>query len=288
MAADESIVNNNENSKMRSSNSRLNELDGRSWLRYSISVWNISKTTEEAKLKHPAMFPLELCSRLIQIYTKKGDVIMDPFLGSGSTLVAARDLERKGIGFELNPEYAKLARQRLSQQKLVKLSYDNCQVICADSSDMLEYIKPNSVDLVVTSPPYWIIHKRDRTADYKEPRPYSNLQNDIGNIPSYDLFLEQLKDIFRRVYVVLKPGKRCIIVVMDIRQGSQFIPFHMDTCDILKDVGYVLEDIIIWNREKEYNNLRPLGYPYAFIVNKIHEYVLIFRKNHSTQPQFNE
>jgi DNA modification methylase len=137
--------------------------------------------------------------------------------------------------------------------------------------------------LVITSPPYWIIHKRDRTADYKESRPYSNLPRDLGNIPSYELFMEELKSIFQHVYAVLKPEKRCVLIVMDIRQGSYFIPFHIDTCDIMQNIGYTLEDIIIWNREKEYNNLRPLGYPYAFIVNKIHEYILIFRKNHSTQ-----
>lgn len=262
------------------SDSRLNQLDGRAWLRYSISVWKISKTPEEAKLKHPAMFPLELCSRLIEIYTKKGDAVLDPFMGSGTTIVAARDLERKGIGVEVNPDYVELARKRVAQQKLVKLSIDETHLHCTDAADLLQIVEPNSVDLVVTSPPYWIIHKRDRTADYKEPRPYSNLQRDIGNIPDYEPFLDELKNIFTRVYVALKPGKRCVIVVMDIRQGSKFIPFHLDTCDIMREIGYVLEDIIIWDREREYNNLRPLGYPYAFIVNKIHEYILIFRKDH--------
>jgi len=267
------------------SDSRLNHLDGRAWLRYSISVWKISKTPEEAKLKHPAMFPLELCSRLIEIYTKKGDVILDPFMGSGSTIVAARDLERKGIGLDVNPDYVELARKRVAQQKLVKLSIDETHLHCTDAANLLQIVEPNSVDLVVTSPPYWIIHKRDRTADYKEPRPYSNLQRDIGNVPDYEPFLEELKNILGKVHTALKPGKRCVLVVMDIRQGSQFIPFHMDTCDIMREIGYVLEDIIIWDRASEYNNLRPLGYPYVFIVNKIHEYILIFRKNH--EPQIN-
>jgi DNA modification methylase len=246
-------------------------------------VWNISKTPEEAKLKHPAMFPLELCSRLIEIYTKKGDVVLDPFLGSGSTIVAARDLERKGIGLDINPDFVELARKRLAQQKLVKLAVDETHLYCMDAARLLEFIKPNSIDLVVTSPPYWIIHKRQRTADYKEPRPYSSLQKDIGNIPDYEPFLDELKSILKNVHEVLKPGKRCILIIMDIRQGSRFIPFHMDTCDIMREIGYVLEDIIVWNRASEYNNLRPLGYPYAFIVNKVHEYILIFRKNNESQ-----
>jgi DNA modification methylase len=100
--------------------------------------------------------------------------------------------------------------------------------------------------------------------------------------------MNELKKIFEKVYVALKPGKRCIVIVMDIRQGSQFIPFHMDVSDMMKEIGYVLEDIIIWNREREYSNLRPLGYPYVFIVNKIHEYILIFRKDKKTEIEVSE
>ncbi|MEM2129155.1 MAG: site-specific DNA-methyltransferase [Candidatus Bathyarchaeia archaeon] len=267
---------------------RLNELDGRTWEKYSISVWNIIKSPEESKLKHPAMFPLELCKRLLQIYTKKGDIVMDPFMGSGSTIVAARDLERKGVGFDINPEFVKIAKKRLSQQKLVKLDVDEPLLVSIDASNLLDYVKPNSIDLVITSPPYWNIHTRKRTADYKEPRPYSFLKRDLGNISDYEEFLRELKTIFEKVYVALKPGKKCIVIVMDIRQGSMFIPFHMDICDIMEQSGYILEDIIIWNREKEYSNLRPLGYPYVFIVNKIHEYILIFRKNRESEIFLNK
>jgi DNA modification methylase len=271
-----------------SSEKRLNELDGRTWEKYSISVWHISKTKEEAKLQHPAMFPIELCKRLIQIYTKKKDIVLDPFMGSGSAIVAARDLERKGIGLDINPDFVEIARKRLAQQKIVKLDVEEPTLQCADAIDLLKLVKPESVDLVITSPPYWIIHTRKRTADYKESRPYSSLERDLGNISDYNRFMNELKNIFEKVYVALKPGKRCIVIVMDIRQGSQFIPFHMDVSDMMKEIGYVLEDIIIWNREREYSNLRPLGYPYVFIVNKIHEYILIFRKDKKTEIEVSE
>lgn len=258
---------------------RLNDLDGRKWTRYSISIWEISKTPKEAKLKHPAMFPMELCSRLIDIYTKKGDVILDPFMGSGSTLVVAQDKERKAIGFDVNPKFVTLAKQRLSQQKIVSQSIKETEVHCDDSRKILQYVKPSSVDFVLTSPPYWNIHNRKRTADYKDPRPYSDLENDIGNTDDFKNFMSEFRSVFEGVYAVLKHGKKCAVVVMDIRIGSQFIPFHIDVIDVMKEVGFVLEDIIIWDRKQEYSNLRPLGYPYVFIVNKIHEYILIFRKN---------
>ncbi|MFX1504004.1 MAG: DNA-methyltransferase [Promethearchaeota archaeon] len=97
---------------------KLNELDGKKWLKYSISVWDIVKTPEERKLNHPAMFPLELCERLIKIFTKKEDIILDPFFGSGSTLIAAKKNERKAIGFEINEEYIELFKNRIKQKDL--------------------------------------------------------------------------------------------------------------------------------------------------------------------------
>jgi len=258
---------------------RLNELDGRTWTRYSISIWDITKTHEEHKLKHPAMFPAELCRRLIEIYTKKGDVILDPFMGSGSAIVMARDMERKGIGFDINPAFVDLTKKRLSQTKLIELDVEEPDIYCEDATKLLDYVKPNSVDFVITSPPYWNIHTRKRTADYKKPRPYSPLERDIGNIEDFNRFMNEMKSIFEKVHVSLKKGKKCVVVVMDIRQGSQFFPFHMDVSNLMTEIGFVLEDIIIWDRKKEYSNLRPLGYPYVFIVNKIHEYILIFRKD---------
>jgi len=258
---------------------RLNELDGRTWERYSISVWDIVKSKEEVKLKHPAMFPMELCRRLIEIYTKKGDIVLDPMMGSGSAIIVARDMERKGRGFDINPEFVELAKKRLSQRKLIQLAIEEPDIYCEDANNLLRYVEPNSVDFVITSPPYWNIHTRKRTADYKEPRPYSTLERDLGNIADFNEFMNELKSIFQKVHTVLKHGKKCIIIVMDIRQGSQFFPFHMDISNMMTEIGFVFEDIIIWDRGKEYSNLRPLGYPYVFIVNKVHEYILIFRKN---------
>jgi len=287
---------------------RLNYLDGKTWAKYSISVWDVVKGPEETKLGHPAMFPVELCKRLIEIYTWPGEVVLDPFMGSGSVLVAAKMLKRKGIGFDVVPEFVELAKNRLNEVKpelrrttrltefftsdmsskereelekcLKEISNADIEpeVYCEDARNLLEYVKPETVDLCITSPPYWMIHKRKRTADYKEPRPYSNLENDLGNIEDYGEFMRELARVFQNVYKVLKPGKRCVVIVMDIRVGNKFIPYHMDITRMMEKMGFILEDIIIWDRRLEYSNLRPLGYPYAFIVNKVHEYILIFRR----------
>ena len=294
---------------MEMAKKRLNYLDGKTWAKYSISVWDIVKTPEEVKLNHPAMFPAELCKRLIEIYTWPGETVLDPFMGSGSVLVAAKMLMRKGIGFDVVPEFVELAKKRLEavkpalrrttrlseyisnrdasieEHEELEKSLENIdplnlepEIYCEDSRALLKYIDPETVDLCITSPPYWMIHKRKRTADYKKPRPYSNLEADLGNIENYEEFINELAKVFHNVYVALKPEKRCIIVVMDIRVGSTFVPYHMDITKMMQKIGFTLEDIIIWDRRLEYSNLRPLGYPYAFIVNKVHEYILIFKK----------
>jgi DNA modification methylase len=134
------------------------------------------------------------------------------------------------------------------------------------------------VDLVITSPPYWDILTAKRSADRKEIRKYSDSKEDLGNISDYNVFLDKLKEAFAGVYKVLKKGKYCIVVVMDIRKKSKFYPFHMDVVNKMQEIGFELDDIIIWDRQKEYNNMRPLGYPFVFRVNKVHEFILIFRK----------
>ncbi|WP_287584351.1 DNA methyltransferase [Candidatus Borrarchaeum sp.] len=258
---------------------RLNDLDGKTWTRYSISVWDTVKSPQEMKLRHPAMFPAELVKRLINLYTKKGNVVLDTFMGSGSTVLAARNLGRKSIGFEISEEFVKLAKERLAQQHLFSSNNEEEPKICQDDArNLRNYLETNSVDLVITSPPYWDIHRQKRTADRKIIRPYTDLETDLGNITDYYVFINALKEVFQEVYKVLKPEKWCIIIVMDLRKKNKFYPLHIDTARMMMEIGFEFEDVIIWDRKREYSNLRPLGYPYVFRVNKVHEYILIFKK----------
>ena len=102
--------------KRRQTEKRANDLEGAAWTRSSISVWSdLRKTPEEVALKHPAMFPTDLVKRLIHCFTREADLrILDPFCGSGSTLVAAHGLGRHGIGFEVAEEYQVLTRRRMT------------------------------------------------------------------------------------------------------------------------------------------------------------------------------
>jgi DNA modification methylase len=260
---------------------RCNDLSGDEWLRYSISVWSdIRRTAEEAALGHPAMFPTMLCERLMLMYLRRRGKhrILDPFMGSGSTLVAAKNLQKVGIGFDISESYIELTRNRLSSTDLFSAGGVEFEIHHADSRKLIEYVKKESIDLCITSPPYWDILNQRRTADMKSIRNYGNLDGDLGIIEDYSAFLDELSATFEQVLQALKPGAYCMVVVMDLRKKDRFFPFHSDLAGRMSRIGYNYDDIIIWDRGKEYNNLRPLGYPSVFRVNKIHEFILVFQK----------
>jgi DNA modification methylase len=272
---------------------RANELNGRDWLRYSISVWSdIRKTPEELALGHPALFPQALVERLLACFTSRADrVVLDPFAGVGTALLAACAAGRHAVGLELNPDYVALARRRLLEAGYAESSVSGVgddarqedaapifSLIQADARHLLQHVLPSSIDFCVTSPPYWDILRQRRTADGKPPRHYAAGQRDLGAIADYERFLDELEVVFGVVHAALRPGAYCVVVVMDLRKKSRFFPFHSDLAARMQARGFIYDDLILWDRRQEYNNLRPLGYPYKFRVNKVHEFLLIFQK----------
>jgi len=259
---------------------RANDLDGKAWTRNSISIWSdIRKTSEEISLKHPAMFPSALATRLIESFTnKEAKNILDPFAGVGSTLIAAKNLGKTGIGIELSTKFSEIAKQRCKQRTLLDTESGSAMIYHANALDLLDYVSEESIDFVVTSPPYWDILNEKRSADYKENRNYGNYSGDLGTISNYQEFLNELQKIFASVFLSLKVGAYACVVVMDIRKKDKFYPFHSNIASFMQEIGFIYDDLIIWDRRHEYNNMRPLGYPAVFRINKAHEFILIFQK----------
>ena len=261
---------------------KLNTLSGSDWLKYSFSIWrDIKKGPIDNDTSHPASYPIELPQRLIRILTNPGTQVLDPFMGSGSTIVASIIEGRNSIGIELSEKFFMEAKKRVEMLSLERFSDPSISVRLynGNSINLENFVDDSSIDLCITSPPYWDILNRKRSADRKDTVNYSDKVEDLGNIQDYGDFLQKLTQVFSKVYAALKNGGYCVIIVMDIRKGGNFFPFHSDISNFMQKIGFKFKDIIIWDRQKEYNNMRPLGYPYSFVVNKVHEYLLIFQKN---------
>jgi len=133
----------------------LNCMSPKEWLKSQLGVWQFfyeSRDIRDKKL-HPATFPISLSKKIIELFTHEGELVLDPFVGSGTTLVAAADLNRNAIGFDLQESYIKLCERRLTEQKVL---FNNSRQVAIkdDARNIYKYIEPNSVSLIWTSPPY--------------------------------------------------------------------------------------------------------------------------------------
>ena len=266
---------------------RANELGGKDWMRWSISVWSdLRKTPLEKQLKHPANFPQSLVERLISCYCPPdGRVVCDPFAGIGTTLLAAQNTGKIGVGIELNPQYWQDAQNLLSQSQLTFDTFLDPQpatLFLGDARRFDAVLRSHNwdkpIDLIVTSPPYWDILRQKRSASGGDSQHYGDSSLDLGNESDYNVFVNMLADIFDPLYGRLRPGGYAVVNVMDLRKGPNFYMLHADVAQSFQTRGWILDDLIIWDRRADYNSLKPLGYPAVFRINRIHEYLLIFRK----------
>lgn len=255
---------------------RANELDGTTWTRWSVSPWSdIRWRPGEKDGKHPCPFPLDLASRVIACYTNGPSIIMDPFAGYGTTLLAAYEQGKDSIGFEINPFHYEECVERLHAAGM-ESPFD--YLLHLDTASKIDgYVPKETVGLCLTSPPYWEVMSRKRSADKKATRDYEEYPHGIERIKSYDRYLELLGIIFSKVAGALVPKGHLVINVMDLRVGPDYYPLHFDLAQRVRHV-IPWTDTIIWDRRHDYNNIRPLGYPYRFISNRCFEYLLVFRK----------
>jgi len=267
---------------------RLNDLEAKEWIPETISVWTqrgLGKGHEHAQIEklHPAPFSFQDVARLVRLFTKAGETVLDPFVGVGSSLKAAAIEGRRGIGIELNNRYAELARKRLQTEVDAELLKAHPQrVVQGDARTVIPTLEPASVKLVVTSPPYWnILHKKDHKAkqeriDHGLDTQYSEDPNDLGNIKDYNEFLEELSNTIALTRRTLVDGGHICIIVGDFRHKSKYYMFHADIAREMEYRGFTLKGIkILYQRHKR---VFPYGYPYSYVPNIHHQYIVIMSK----------
>jgi len=252
---------------------KCNDLSSKEWLQNSFSIWRgLTKTKEEREYNHPASYPMSLCIKILRTFAKPHCRVIDPFNGIGSTTTAASQLSCQAVGIDLSIEYCRVAKNRVNNDH-------NIKIINGNSLEIVKTLQSDYFDLCLTSPPYWDILNMKRTADKKTNQNYSEHDQDLGNIPDYYIFLSSLSAIFLELKRTLRKNAYCIVNVMDIRKRNNFYPLHIDIVNAMREIGYIFDDLIIWDRQSDYNNMRHLGYPYKFRINKVHEYLLIFIKD---------
>lgn len=269
----------------------LNDLSSKEWLPETVSVFyqkGIGAGNKDAQIEklHPAPYSYQDVARHIKFFTKEGDVVFDPFLGVASTLKAACIEHRKGYGIELNPKYAQLCHERIEKEVPNNNEYKKLQqIVCGDSTKEISKIDDNSFDFLMTSPPYWnILDQKDHKAKLREndslDTKYSEDKNDLANIDDYELFLNTLCGVFKECSRVVKNDKYVAIVVSDFRKSEKYYMFHSDLANKLENnTSLTLKGIkILYQRHK---SIFPYGYPYSFVPNVHHQYVLIFKNQKS-------
>jgi len=270
-------------------NNKLNELDPKSWLKFQKS-WFLHNPPPRRKdvLRHPAKFPETLAQEFIEFFTKSGQTVLDPMVGTGSTLVAALRAGRNSIGIEINPIYAEIAQQVLLDERLsLEISPDqvHAHVINADATDFSQLAKKYGIpqiDYVLTSPPYWnMLHARGAETQ-KQRRSteildvyYSDDPRDLGNYDDYDEFLVHLCNIYASLRPHIRDNAYLTIIVKNIKKGGKIFPLAWDLARILGDT-YTLKDERIWVQDNQ--KLAPYGLGNAWVSNTFHHYCLQFRK----------
>lgn len=267
-------------------NNKLNDLTGKEWIKFTKS-WFIHRPPrrKNTEILHPAKYPETLIEEFIKFFTKKSGWIIDPFLGTGSTLIAAGNTNRNCVGIEINRKYFNISKGRVS-----KGEYSSQLIPLLGSSLNLNKLlsKNDSIskqfDFAITSPPYWNQLERNslRQKGRKEnglDTKYSSRKDDLGNIPEYEDFLEFQAKIFDQIYDVMKEGSYLVIITNNVYYKSQLYPLAFDTAKTLmnrKDKSWILKDEKIWLQDDK--PLIALGVNNAWVGNRHHQYCLIFRK----------
>lgn len=266
---------------------KINCLTAKDWLKCQLGVWQFIYEKRDVRDKelHPATFPISLARKVIELFTHQGELVLDPFIGSGTTLVAAQDTNRNAVGFDLQEKYIELCKSRLSNQNMFNEAKQIS--ILDDARNIKNYFSDETISLIWTSPPYANLLNRKRQNKSRRDRnnnqlnkveQYSQDERDLG---TYELekYTETIGDIYESLLPLLKEKGHCVINVPDMWWENQRITIHVSLIQELRKRGYELRNTIIWDRTNIVNKIGIFGWPSNYItMGTTFEYLLDFWK----------
>lgn len=264
-----------------------NCMDAKQWIKSQLGVWQFNYEGRDIRDKktHPATFPISLPRKVTELFTHRGELVLDPFVGSGTTLVAASDCERNAVGFDLSQQYVALSDSRVA--KLPPTGDTKQLAICDDARNISNYLEPDTVALIFTSPPYANLLNRKRlnksrrgdlrnNSQYLEVEQYSQDPRDLG-ILQLEPYAAEMGAIFSGLLPLLRPKAHCVINVPDMWWENKRITIHIAIVEALRSVGYELRNTIIWDRTNIVNKIGIFGWPNNYItMGTTFEYLLDF------------
>jgi DNA modification methylase len=262
-------------------------MNAKEWMKSQLGVWEFYYEGRDIRDKtlHPATYPISLARKCIELFTHEGQLVLDPFVGSGTTLVAARDANRNAVGFDLSAAYVALSEQRLAR---LALGPNTRQHVLQDDARSIDgYLPLESVSLILTSPPYANLLNRKRknksrrgdlrmNDQYGTVEQYSQAPNDLGTLP-IDEYQQAIAEVFARLLPLLAPHAHCVVNVPDMWWENRRVTVHISVVEALRSVGYELRNTIIWDRRNIVNQMGIFGWPSNYITMGVtYEYLLDF------------
>jgi len=259
---------------------KINDLNLNRWKEYddliTDSLWIFDKrdTSGMHKAGYWGNFIPQIPNQLLRRFTKKGEWVLDPFMGSGTTLIECKRLGRNGVGVELNPAVAHSAEGSIKKEK--NTDKVKTKIIKGDSSKInfnteLKKLKINSFQFAILHPPYWDIIK------------FSDKKNDLSNAGSLEAFLKMFGAVALNVFNVVDKKRYCAVVIGDKYESGEWIPLGFYVMQEMIKKGFKLKSTIVKNfdqttakrNQKELWRYRALAG--GFYIFK-HEYIFLFQK----------
>lgn len=259
-----------------SDKNKLNDLTGSEWKFATKSVINKQypiNMQHKLRSEHGGQKPPELCADLIKIFTKEGMNVLDPFMGVGGTLLGASIANREAFGIDLNQRWIDIYEEVVRLENIKEQKTE-----CGDSLVVLDKLKNESFDFILTDVPYWNMDALEKTRNKKvKQSKLNNFENETEE-QSKKEWLNLMKKILSKSVKKLKKGKYMAVFIGDMYRNSQYHCLSGELALKLSEIkGLTMKANIVWYDVSK--SLHVFGYPAAYVPSMIHQNILIFRRD---------